>query len=92
LYRANFSSPTDNLAGFDQNGLPIQSAGPVDSTQAHFRPDSVCSQIGLVNGDGASSIAAKEFVCQLTFEIGQRVLVAAVENQSRLKFAPVSFL
>jgi hypothetical protein len=35
--RANFSSPTDNLAIFDQNGLPIQSAGLIDSTQTTSR-------------------------------------------------------
>jgi hypothetical protein len=35
--RANFSSPTDNLAVFDQNGLPIQSAGLIDSTQTTSR-------------------------------------------------------
>ena len=35
--RANFGSPTDNLAVFDQNGLPIQSAGLLDSTQTTSR-------------------------------------------------------
>jgi hypothetical protein len=35
--RANFSSPTNNLAVFDQNGLPIQSAGLIDSTQTTSR-------------------------------------------------------
>jgi len=35
--RANFSSPTDNLAVFDQNGVPIQSAGLIDSTQTTSR-------------------------------------------------------
>ncbi|HLJ24544.1 MAG TPA: carboxypeptidase regulatory-like domain-containing protein [Candidatus Acidoferrales bacterium] len=35
--RANFSSPTDNTAVFDQNGLPIQSAGLIDSTQTTSR-------------------------------------------------------
>ena len=35
--RANFSSPTDNLAVFDQNGLPIQSGGLIDSTQTTSR-------------------------------------------------------
>ncbi len=35
--RANFSSPTDNLQVFDQNGLPIQSGGLIDSTQTTSR-------------------------------------------------------
>jgi hypothetical protein len=35
--RANFSSPTDNTAVFDQNGVPIQSAGLIDSTQTTSR-------------------------------------------------------
>jgi hypothetical protein len=35
--RANFSSPTDNLAIFDQNGVPIQSGGLIDSTQTTSR-------------------------------------------------------
>ena len=35
--RANFASPTDNMAVFDQNGLPIQSAGLIDSTQTTSR-------------------------------------------------------
>ncbi len=35
--RANFGSPTDNLAVFDQNGQPIQSAGLIDSTQTTSR-------------------------------------------------------
>ena len=35
--RANFSSPTDNLAVFDQNGVPIQSGGLIDSTQTTSR-------------------------------------------------------
>ena len=33
----NFSSPTDNLTMFDQNGQPIQSAGLIDSTQTTSR-------------------------------------------------------
>jgi hypothetical protein len=35
--RANFSSPTDNLQVFDQNGIPIQSGGLIDSTQTTSR-------------------------------------------------------
>ena len=35
--RANFSSPTDNTAVFDQNGLPISSAGLLTSTQTTSR-------------------------------------------------------
>ena len=35
--RANFSSPTDNLAVFDQNGQSIPSAGLIDSTQTTSR-------------------------------------------------------
>jgi hypothetical protein len=35
--RANFSSPTDNLALFDQNGSPITSAGRLTSTQTTSR-------------------------------------------------------
>jgi hypothetical protein len=35
--RANFSSPTDNLTVFDQNGQHIQSAGLIDSTQTTSR-------------------------------------------------------
>lgn len=35
--RANFSSPTDNLQVFDQNGNPIQSGGLIDSTQTTSR-------------------------------------------------------
>jgi hypothetical protein len=35
--RSNFSSPTNNLAVFDQNGQPIQSAGLIDSTQTTSR-------------------------------------------------------
>jgi Carboxypeptidase regulatory-like domain/TonB dependent receptor len=35
--RANFASPTDNLAAFDQNGQPISSAGLIDSTQTTSR-------------------------------------------------------
>ena len=31
--RANFASPTDNLAVFDQNGQSIPSVGLIDSTQ-----------------------------------------------------------
>ena len=37
LNRANFSSPTDNLAVFDQNGQSIQSAGLLTSTQTTSR-------------------------------------------------------
>jgi hypothetical protein len=37
LNRANFASPTDNLAVFDQNGQPIQSAGLLTSTQTTSR-------------------------------------------------------
>jgi hypothetical protein len=37
LNRANFSSPTDNLAVFDQSGQSIQSAGLIDSTQTTSR-------------------------------------------------------
>jgi hypothetical protein len=37
LNRANFSSPTDNLAVFDQNGQRIQSAGLLTSTQTTSR-------------------------------------------------------
>ncbi len=36
--RANFGSPTDNLAAFDQNGVPqTQTAGLLDSTQTTSR-------------------------------------------------------
>lgn len=35
--RANFGSPTDNSAVFDQNGLPISSAGLLTSTQTTSR-------------------------------------------------------
>ncbi|PYS38634.1 MAG: TonB-dependent receptor, partial [Acidobacteria bacterium] len=35
--RANFSSPTDNLAVFDQAGNPISSAGLITSTQTPAR-------------------------------------------------------
>jgi hypothetical protein len=35
--RANFASPTDNLAVFDQNGNPISSGGLIDSTQTTSR-------------------------------------------------------
>jgi hypothetical protein len=37
LNRANFSSPTDNLAVFDQNGQPIPTAGLLTSTQTTSR-------------------------------------------------------
>jgi len=37
LNRANFSSPTDHLAVFDQNGQRIQSAGLLTSTQTTSR-------------------------------------------------------
>ena len=37
LNRANFSSPTDNLAAFDQSGQPISSAGLITSTQTTSR-------------------------------------------------------
>jgi hypothetical protein len=37
LNRANFSSPTENLATFDQNGQRIQSAGLLTSTQTTSR-------------------------------------------------------
>jgi hypothetical protein len=37
LNRANFSSPTDNLAVFDQNGQSIPSAGLLTSTQTTSR-------------------------------------------------------
>ena len=37
LNRANFSSPTQNLAVFDQNGLAISSAGLITSTQTTSR-------------------------------------------------------
>ena len=37
LNRANFSSPTQNLAVFDQNGLPVSSAGLITSTQTTSR-------------------------------------------------------
>ena len=37
LNRANFSSPTDNLAVFDQNGVPIRNAGRLTSTQTTSR-------------------------------------------------------
>ena len=35
--RANFASPTDNLTVFDQNGIPISSAGLITSTQTPSR-------------------------------------------------------
>jgi hypothetical protein len=37
LNRANFASPTDNLAVFDQSGSPVQSAGLLTSTQTTSR-------------------------------------------------------
>jgi len=37
LNRANFSSPTDNLAVFDQSGNPIPSGGLITSTQTPSR-------------------------------------------------------
>jgi hypothetical protein len=37
LNRANFASPTDNLAVFDQNGGPTQNAGRLTSTQTTSR-------------------------------------------------------
>jgi hypothetical protein len=37
LNRANFSSPTDNLAVFDNTGQPIQNAGRLTSTQTTSR-------------------------------------------------------
>jgi hypothetical protein len=37
LNRANFASPTDNLAMFDQSGQAISSAGLIDSTQTTSR-------------------------------------------------------
>jgi hypothetical protein len=37
LNRANFGSPTQNLAVFDQNGLSIPSAGLITSTQTTSR-------------------------------------------------------
>ena len=37
LNRANFSSPTQNLTVFDQNGLPVSSAGLITSTQTTSR-------------------------------------------------------
>ena len=37
LNRANFDSPTDNLAAFDQSGRPISSVGLIDSTQTTSR-------------------------------------------------------
>jgi hypothetical protein len=37
LNRANFSSPTDNLAIFDQGGQPVSSAGLLTSTQTTSR-------------------------------------------------------
>jgi hypothetical protein len=37
LNRANFASPTQNLAVFDQTGLPVSSAGLITSTQTTSR-------------------------------------------------------
>jgi hypothetical protein len=37
LNRANFGSPTQNLAVFDQNGLSVPSAGLITSTQTTSR-------------------------------------------------------
>lgn len=37
LNRANFASPTQNLAVFDQNGVPISSAGLITATQTTSR-------------------------------------------------------
>ncbi len=37
LNRANFASPTDNLAAFDQSGRSISSVGLIDSTQTTSR-------------------------------------------------------
>jgi hypothetical protein len=37
LNRANFASPTQNLAVFDQSGLPVPSAGLITSTQTTSR-------------------------------------------------------
>ena len=37
LNRANFASPTQNLAVFDQGGLPVSSAGLITSTQTTSR-------------------------------------------------------
>jgi len=37
LNRANFASPTQNLAVFDQNGLPVPSVGLITSTQTTSR-------------------------------------------------------
>ncbi|PYU19067.1 MAG: hypothetical protein DMG32_25160, partial [Acidobacteria bacterium] len=37
LNRANFASPTENLAVFDQTGLPVSSAGLITSTQTTSR-------------------------------------------------------
>jgi len=37
LNKANFASPTDNLAVFDQNGQPVPSAGLITSTQTTSR-------------------------------------------------------
>lgn len=37
LNRANFASPTQNLAVFDQTGLPVPSAGLITSTQTTSR-------------------------------------------------------
>ena len=37
LNHTNFSSPTDNLNVFDQNGQPVDSAGLITSTQTSSR-------------------------------------------------------
>ena len=37
LNQSNFASPTDNLTVFDQNGLPVPSAGLITSTQTTSR-------------------------------------------------------
>jgi hypothetical protein len=47
LNRANFASPTQNLAVFDQNGVPIPSAGVITATH-RVAADSVCAQDALV--------------------------------------------
>ncbi len=53
--RTNFSrSPSDNLAVFDQNGLPIQSGGLIDSTQTTSRQIHLQVEIDLVTGKGIS--------------------------------------
>jgi hypothetical protein len=45
LNRANFASPTDNLAAFDQSGQPISSAGLITSTQTTSRQIQVALKI-----------------------------------------------